>query len=101
MFIRRLNPVPKSTNFTPSVALQRCLQFRGRKLRKSKTYQLLERLEAARVQADSLKPGDPARHHWLLPFRKDLHGLVDGFDQRCNNGELLVVRCYLLTCPRS
>lgn len=101
MFFRRLNPVPESANYTPSMALQRCWQFRISKIRKSPTYQLLMRLESARVRTDSLEPRDPARRNWLLPFRQELHELLDGFNPLYNSGELLVVRYYLLTCPRS
>jgi hypothetical protein len=45
--------------------------------------------------------GDLGKRTWLLPFRDELRGLLGGFDSRCDNGEVDVVRSYLLTCPRT
>jgi hypothetical protein len=45
--------------------------------------------------------GDVGGRTWLLPFRDDLRRSLAGFDSRFDKAEIDVVRCYLLTCPRS
>jgi hypothetical protein len=61
----------------------------------------LQRIESASGQIQDKADGDLGNRTWLLPFRDELRGLLAGFDSRCNIGEVDVVRCYLLTCPRT
>jgi hypothetical protein len=100
MFLRKQKAAPEPLNYVPTAALQRRWRFWNRDLRKTPTFMLLQRIESACVQVEALESHDPSRRVWLLSFRAELHELLDGFDSRCNNGEVDIVRYYLLTCPR-
>jgi hypothetical protein len=72
-----------------------CSDIRG-----SYTYGLLQRVESVCDQAASRTSDDPRKRTWLLQFRRELRPILEGFDSRCNNGEVDIVRYYLLTCSQ-
>src|SRR5437773_4378995 len=101
MLFRTLRALPESRNYTPSKALRWRWRIWCGDIRKTPTFRLLQRIESASGRIEAQAPGDHRNRTWLLPFRHSLRKLVTGFDSRCNEGEVDIVRYYLLTCPRS
>jgi hypothetical protein len=98
MLFQKRRALPESRNYTPSVALPTLWHW-NRDIRKSPTFKLLQRLEAASVRMQEKAAGDIGNRFWLLPYRRELRRLLAGFDSRYDKAEIDVVRCYLLTCP--
>lgn len=93
--------LPEPRNYTPTKALRWRWRIWSGNLRKTPTFELLKRIEAACGRVEVESDHDLGRRSVLLPFRSELRTLVAGFDSRCNNGEVDIVRYYLLTCPRT
>ena len=100
MLFRKRRALPEPRNYTPSAALPTLWHW-NRDIRKSSTFKLLRRLEAASVRMQEKAAGDISNRSWLLPYRRELRRLLAGFDSRYDKAEIDVVRCYLLTCPRT
>jgi hypothetical protein len=101
LFLKR-RELPESRNYTPSNALCRRWHWRHirRSIRKSPTFKSLRRIELASDQLREKADTDLGKRTWLLPFRDELRQLLAGFDSRFD-GEVEVVRYYLLNCPRT
>jgi hypothetical protein len=100
MLIRKRRALPEARNYTPYAALPIRWPW-SRDIRRSPTYKLLRRIESASGQIHEKTDGDLRKRTWLLPFRDELRRLLAGFDFRYDKAEIDVVRCYLLTCPRT
>jgi hypothetical protein len=100
MFGRKRYTFLESQNYTPSTPLRHRWRCWCGDIRKTGTYRLLQRIESAGEVAAAKSAGDSSKRTWLLPFRGELREILDGFDSRCNNSEVDIVRYYLLTCPR-
>jgi len=102
MLFHKHHALPEPRNYTPSTALWRrwCWRRISRKLRKSPTYKLLQRIESASDQVRDKVDSDLGKRTWLLPFREELRWIVAGFDYRFD-WDIEVVRFYLLRCPRT
>jgi len=100
MLFRKRRALTEPRNYTPSAALPKCWHW-SRDIRKSSVYKLLQRIEAASIQAQEKDAADTGKRTWLLPFRRELRRLLAGFDSRYDKAEIDVVRCYLLTCPQT
>jgi hypothetical protein len=100
MLFHRRRALPEPRNYTPSGGLPTRWHW-NRDIRKSSTYKLLQRIEAASLQIQEETAGDIGKRAWLLPFRRELRRLLAGFDSRYDKAEIDVVRCYLLTCPQT
>ena len=99
MLFHKWRALPEPHNYTPSTALPWRWHW-SRDIRKSPTFKLLRRIESASGQVRDKADGGLGKRTWLLPFRDELRQLLAGFDSRFD-GEVDVVRCYLLTCPRT
>jgi hypothetical protein len=101
MLFREWRALPEERNYTPAKALRwRWRNWFG-DIRRTTTYKLLQRIEAACGQIDGESSGAHHARNRLMQFRCELRPLLAGFDSRCNDGEVDIVRYYLLTCPRS
>jgi hypothetical protein len=99
LFCKR-RELPEPRNYTPSAALPTRWHW-SRDIRKSPTFKLLQRIEAASVQTQEKSTDDTGNRTWLLRFRPELRRLLAGFDSRYDKAEIDVVRCFLLTCPQT
>jgi hypothetical protein len=100
MLFRKRRELPEPRNYTPSAALPTRWHW-SRDIRRSPTYKLLQRIEAASVRMQEKGAADTSNRNWLLPYRRELRRLLAGFDSRYDKTEIDVVRCYLLACPQS
>ena len=100
MLFRKRRALPEPRNYTPTAALQRRWHW-SRDIRKSPTYKLLQRIESASGRIQGKAAGDPTSVLGFCRFATSSVGFWPDSILAVTTAEVDVVRCYLLTCPRT